>query len=81
MATKDQGLKVLASKGVHITVPRDRIKATSGIFTKTEKSVLFIIPWQRYWIIGTTDTPTPRTVSALSPPRLTFATCSIRPTS
>lgn len=57
MATKDAGLKVLASKGVHITVPRDRIKATSGIFTKTEKSVLFIIPWQRYWIIGTTDTP------------------------
>lgn len=57
MATRDSGLKVLASKGVHITVPRDRIKATSGIFTKTEKSVLFIIPWQRYWIIGTTDTP------------------------
>lgn len=57
LATKDAGLKVLASKGVHITVPRDRIKATSGIFTKTEKSVLFIIPWQRYWIIGTTDTP------------------------
>lgn len=57
LATQDAGLKVLASKGVHITVPRDRIKATSGIFTKTEKSVLFIIPWQRYWIIGTTDTP------------------------
>ncbi|WP_237202469.1 glycerol-3-phosphate dehydrogenase/oxidase [Rothia endophytica] len=57
LATQDAGLKVLASKGVHITVPRNRIKATSGIFTKTEKSVLFIIPWQRYWIIGTTDTP------------------------
>lgn len=57
MAAEDAGLKVLASKGVHIVVPRDRIKATSGIFTKTEKSVLFIIPWQRYWIIGTTDTP------------------------
>ena len=48
---------MLASKGIHIVVPRDRIQATSGIFTKTEKSVLFIIPWQRYWIIGTTDTP------------------------
>ena len=57
MAADDAGLKVLASKGIHIIVPRDRIKATSGIFTKTEKSVLFIIPWQRYWIIGTTDTP------------------------
>lgn len=57
LAAEDSGLKVLASKGIHIIVPRDRIKATSGIFTKTEKSVLFIIPWQRYWIIGTTDTP------------------------
>ncbi|MFW0179456.1 FAD-dependent oxidoreductase [Rothia sp. P7208] len=57
MANKDAGLKVLASKGIHIIVPRDRINASSGIFTKTEKSVLFIIPWQRYWIIGTTDTP------------------------
>ncbi len=57
LASQDAGLKVLASKGIHITVARDRIKASSGIFTKTEKSVLFIIPWQRYWIIGTTDTP------------------------
>lgn len=57
MANPEGGLKVLASKGIHIVVPRDRISATSGIFTKTEKSVLFIIPWQRYWIIGTTDTP------------------------
>ncbi len=53
MAKPEGGLEVLASKGIHIT-PRDRINATSGIFTKTEKSVLFIIPWQRYWIIGAT---------------------------
>ncbi|MFC2485420.1 MAG: glycerol-3-phosphate dehydrogenase/oxidase [Rothia dentocariosa] len=57
LANPDAGLEVLASKGIHIVVPRDRIQATSGIFTKTDKSVLFIIPWQRYWIIGTTDTP------------------------
>ncbi len=57
LAHEDAGLEVLASKGIHILVPRDRIKATSGIFTMTEKSVLFVIPWQRYWIIGTTDTP------------------------
>ena len=57
LANPDSGLEVLASKGIHIVVPRERIQATSGIFTKTEKSVLFIIPWQRYWIIGTTDTP------------------------
>ncbi len=51
------GLKVLASKGVHIVVPRERIPGTTGVILQTEKSVLFIIPWSRYWIIGTTDTP------------------------
>ncbi|MDO5711088.1 MAG: glycerol-3-phosphate dehydrogenase/oxidase [Micrococcales bacterium] len=51
------GLKVLASKGVHIVVPRERIAGTTGVILQTEKSVLFIIPWSRYWIIGTTDTP------------------------
>lgn len=50
------GLKVLASKGIHIVLPRERIKARAGMFLRTEKSVLFIIPWQHYWVIGTTDT-------------------------
>ena len=27
-----------------------------GIILRTEKSVLFVIPWGRHWIIGTTDT-------------------------
>ena len=56
MAGGTGGLKVLASKGIHIVIPRDRIKAKSGMFLRTEKSVLFIIPWQHYWVIGTTDT-------------------------
>ena len=51
------GLRVLASKGIHIVVPRERINGTTGLILQTEKSVLFIIPWSRYWIIGTTDTP------------------------
>lgn len=50
------GLQVLASKGIHLVVPKDRIKSKTGIFLRTEKSVLFIIPWKRYWVIGTTDT-------------------------
>ncbi len=50
------GLKVLASKGIHVVLPRERIKASTGMFLRTEKSVLFIIPWQHYWVIGTTDT-------------------------
>ena len=49
-------VNVRASKGVHLVVPRDRIRADSGIISRTEKSVLFIIPWGEHWIIGTTDT-------------------------
>ncbi|WP_232009934.1 glycerol-3-phosphate dehydrogenase/oxidase [Actinomyces howellii] len=63
MATTEGGLKVLASKGIHIVVPRQAIDAQTGIFLRTEKSVLFIIPWPRYWVIGTTDTPWTQDVS------------------
>ena len=48
--------KVRASKGVHLVVPRDRIHSTLGLILRTEKSVLFVIPWGRHWLIGTTDT-------------------------
>ncbi|GMA39789.1 hypothetical protein GCM10025883_18340 [Mobilicoccus caccae] len=56
LATDKGGLRVLASKGIHIVVPKDRIDGEAGIFLRTEKSVLFIIPWDRHWVIGTTDT-------------------------
>ncbi len=49
-------LDVDASKGIHLVVPRDRIRSECGFITKTEKSVLFVIPWDQFWIIGTTDT-------------------------
>ncbi len=54
------GFRVQASKGVHIVVPRDRIRSKTGLITETEKSLLFIIPcpWSDdFWVIGTTDTP------------------------
>ncbi|OEV11970.1 glycerol-3-phosphate dehydrogenase/oxidase [Streptomyces nanshensis] len=47
---------VRASKGIHLVVPKDRINSTTGLILRTEKSVLFVIPWGRHWIIGTTDT-------------------------
>jgi glycerol-3-phosphate dehydrogenase len=47
---------VRASKGIHLVVPRDRIQSTTGMILRTEKSVLFVIPWGRHWIVGTTDT-------------------------
>ncbi|MGN0111063.1 glycerol-3-phosphate dehydrogenase/oxidase [Cellulosimicrobium sp. TH-20] len=57
LAGSEGGLRVLASKGIHIVVPRERIKGQVGLILQTEKSVLFVIPWSRYWVIGTTDTP------------------------
>lgn len=47
---------VRASKGIHLVVPRDRIHSMTGLILRTEKSVLFVIPWGRHWVIGTTDT-------------------------
>jgi glycerol-3-phosphate dehydrogenase len=47
---------VTASKGIHIVVPRDRLQLDTGLILRTEKSVLFVIPWGRHWLIGTTDT-------------------------
>jgi glycerol-3-phosphate dehydrogenase len=47
---------VRASKGIHLVVPRNRIASSTGLILRTESSVLFVIPWGRHWIIGTTDT-------------------------
>lgn len=47
------------SKGIHLVVPRERIRGEFGLILRTEESVLFVIPWGRHWIIGTTDTDWP----------------------
>ncbi|AKK05882.1 glycerol-3-phosphate dehydrogenase [Corynebacterium mustelae] len=47
---------VHTSKGVHIVVPKSCLEADAALCFVTEKSVLFVIPWGEYWIIGTTDT-------------------------
>jgi glycerol-3-phosphate dehydrogenase len=49
-------LRVRASKGAHILIPRDRLNLSTGLILRTESSVLFVIPWGAFWIIGTTDT-------------------------
>lgn len=54
---KDHVLRLRPSKGVHLVVPREKIKLASAVMIQTEKSILFVIPWGDHWIIGTTDTP------------------------
>ena len=51
------GYNVTMSKGVHIVLPKKAIQSKEGIILKTDKSVLFLIPWADKWIVGTTDTP------------------------
>jgi glycerol-3-phosphate dehydrogenase len=55
LANSRGAFKVRASKGVHIVVPRDRISSETGLILRTERSVLFVIPWGEQWIVGTTD--------------------------
>jgi glycerol-3-phosphate dehydrogenase len=49
-------INLRVSKGIHLVVPKDRVHSSTGIIARTPDSVLFIIPWGRHWIIGTTDT-------------------------
>jgi glycerol-3-phosphate dehydrogenase len=56
LARVQAGYKVRMSKGVHIVVPRAAVDADTGMILRTEKSVLFFIPWGEHWIVGTTDT-------------------------
>jgi glycerol-3-phosphate dehydrogenase len=66
LGTSAPDLKVRASKGVHLVVPRSAIDGAdvegaggtrSGLILRTPTSVLFVIPWGEQWILGTTDTP------------------------
>jgi glycerol-3-phosphate dehydrogenase len=56
LAGVQAGYRVRMSKGVHIVVPREAVRSDTGMILRTEKSVLFFIPWGERWIIGTTDT-------------------------
>jgi glycerol-3-phosphate dehydrogenase len=50
------GYQVRMSKGVHLVMKRSAIEADTGMIVRTSKSVLFFIPWEERWIVGTTDT-------------------------
>ena len=56
MAGGRPSFTVTASKGVHIMIPREKIKSSLSMFIRAEDSVLFVRTWGRYWLVGTTDT-------------------------
>jgi glycerol-3-phosphate dehydrogenase len=60
LAGHPRAVRVRPSKGAHLLLHRDRIDAGSGLILRTEKSVLFVLPWgEERWLVGTTDTDWP----------------------
>lgn len=53
----DSATVIRPSKGIHLVVAGDRIPMSTGVLSRTEKSVLFVIPTDDGWLIGDTDTP------------------------
>ncbi len=47
---------VRPSKGVHLVVDREAIALNAALIARTDQSVLFLLPWGRHWLVGTTDT-------------------------
>jgi glycerol-3-phosphate dehydrogenase len=55
---RDAGeVRVMPSLGIHIVLDRARIPASGGLTMRIPGRVLFLIPWGRRWIVGTTDHP------------------------
>ena len=46
---------IVPSRGSHIVVERSRIPSPWGMTLRIRRRVVFIVPWERFWIIGTTD--------------------------
>lgn len=50
-------VRVMPSLGIHLVIDRARIPASGGLTMRIPGRVLFLIPWGRRWIVGTTDHP------------------------
>jgi len=48
---------LVPSRGSHLIVRRDRLPLRHGLTIRVPGKVVFIIPWNAYWLIGTTDHP------------------------
>jgi glycerol-3-phosphate dehydrogenase len=56
LAGVERAVRIRPSKGAHILVKRDKLAVTTGLILRTDRSVLFVLPWGEHWLIGTTDT-------------------------
>ena len=49
--------QILPSQGSHLVVRRERIPSDIGLTIRVPGKVVFLVPWRRHWLIGTTDAP------------------------
>ena len=52
----DEEVSIKPSKGVHLVLDKSKIDSQRALIVPTSKSVLFVLPWDGHWIVGTTDT-------------------------
>ncbi|HUY06892.1 MAG TPA: glycerol-3-phosphate dehydrogenase/oxidase [Acidimicrobiales bacterium] len=52
----EEEVAIQPSKGVHLVLANQAINSQRALIVPTAKSVLFILPWDGHWIVGTTDT-------------------------
>ena len=45
------------SRGAHLVVRRERIPSRHGMTIRVPGRIVFLVPWPRHWLIGTTDLP------------------------
>ena len=53
---RHRGMLSDRARGIPPVVPREAFPSTSALIARTPTSVLFLLPWGRHWLIGTTDT-------------------------
>jgi glycerol-3-phosphate dehydrogenase len=75
--TTAKSIEVRLSKGVHIVLARSAIEMDTGLLARTKSGLLFVIPWEGYWLVGDTDTEWDGHLTACSPPEPTSQSCSI----
>lgn len=57
LARPRRGLRLRPTKGIHVLVPRDRIGHERAIVVPApDRRTVFVLPWGRLSLIGTTDT-------------------------
>jgi glycerol-3-phosphate dehydrogenase len=58
LLTKNWKPRIIPGKGIHIVLPFSAFPTNTGLFLPTpDKRYVFVLPWQRALLVGTTDSP------------------------